>query len=306
MDNYQQIAADADKDGQIVSFDAMLIVRHVVGLPPISYSSYVSEWTFSPGGRSYHDISTNNSNQNYVGVIIGNVHGEWTPPGSLKKIKPISVPYKYMAKLTCKIDEITMPLIVEPAQEILSADIEIIYNADDLNFIKVEKTMLSQNFHLLHNNENGRLRVAMYCLSPVNEGGILLKLFFKKIHRGTSTTSLELKKFLLNNNVIYHSATEVMFDDEPSTVTNHRLNQNYPNPFNSITNITFSLPIKQRIWLTIYDVNGQVVTELLNSKVMDSGQHTIVFDANNLHSGLYFYELKTEKFRKINRMLLIK
>ena len=83
------------------------------------------------------------------------------------------------------------------------------------------------------------------------------------------------------------------------------LYQNYPNPFNPTTTINFSLPEENNVKLKIYNTLGQTVAELVNSK-LEAGQHSYRWDAKNYSSGIYFYELKTDKLISIKKMILIK
>lgn len=75
------------------------------------------------------------------------------------------------------------------------------------------------------------------------------------------------------------------------------LYQNYPNPFNPSTTIEFSLPIKTFVNLTVYNISGENVVELINQE-MSAGLHMIEFNTNlsnnNLASGIYFYVLCTD------------
>lgn len=92
----------------------------------------------------------------------------------------------------------------------------------------------------------------------------------------------------------------------PSTVIkNVQLYQNYPNPFNATTLISFSLPITQVVSLTVYDNQGRVIETLIN-KQMPAGRHKIFFNASELASGIYFYQLKSERYLKTKKMLTIK
>ena len=68
------------------------------------------------------------------------------------------------------------------------------------------------------------------------------------------------------------------------------LKNNFPNPFNPTTTISFSLPISATVCLAVYNILGEKVTELLNTK-MSSGNHSIVFNASDLSSGIYIYKL---------------
>lgn len=85
----------------------------------------------------------------------------------------------------------------------------------------------------------------------------------------------------------------------------YSLEQNYPNPFNPTTTIKFSLPEVSAVKLTIYNTLGQKVTELVNS-TLGAGQHSYNWDASNVASGLYFYELSTNNFSSVKKMMLMK
>lgn len=81
------------------------------------------------------------------------------------------------------------------------------------------------------------------------------------------------------------------------------LSQNYPNPFNPSTTIKFALPERANVKLTIYNMLGEKVTELVNGE-LDAGYHKFEFNANSLPSGIYFYELNAGKFREVKKMVL--
>ena len=87
--------------------------------------------------------------------------------------------------------------------------------------------------------------------------------------------------------------------------TGYTLAQNYPNPFNPETEIAFGLPENADVILTVYNVLGQVVTELVNGQ-MDAGYHTVMWDASQMPSGVYFYALQAEGFSATKRMVLMK
>lgn len=72
----------------------------------------------------------------------------------------------------------------------------------------------------------------------------------------------------------------------------YELKQNYPNPFNPETVIEFTIPQKEWVNLSIYNISGEIVETLINNTV-DGGTHQIVFNAKDLSSGIYVCRLKT-------------
>lgn len=83
------------------------------------------------------------------------------------------------------------------------------------------------------------------------------------------------------------------------------LNQNYPNPFNSATSISFSLPIKQKVTLAIYNMLGQQVAALVDD-VLPAGNHSVRWEAGKMPSGFYFYQIKAGDYSQTRRMILLR
>lgn len=103
-----------------------------------------------------------------------------------------------------------------------------------------------------------------------------------------------------------YSTITVSSELEGDNANRFVLNQNYPNPFNPSTNISFNLPQAADVKLTVYNVLGQEVATLLNNKTLNSGTHTVAFDASALSSGMYIYRIEAGSFVSTKRMMLIK
>ena len=84
-----------------------------------------------------------------------------------------------------------------------------------------------------------------------------------------------------------------------------RLSQNYPNPFNPVTQITYEIPSSERVLLEVYNVLGERVSTLVNTR-MTAGSHTVAFDASGLASGIYYYKLVSGQHQEVRSMTLIK
>lgn len=84
------------------------------------------------------------------------------------------------------------------------------------------------------------------------------------------------------------------------------LAQSYPNPFNPSTIIEFSLPeFVSNVKLTIYNSLGEKVEELVNI-ALPAGKYQYQWNAENFRAGMYLYELRTDKFVSIKKMILLK
>jgi hypothetical protein len=88
--------------------------------------------------------------------------------------------------------------------------------------------------------------------------------------------------------------------------SDYALEQNYPNPFNPSTVIEFSLPENvSNVKLSIYNTLGEKVAELVNT-ALTAGKYQYQWNAENVATGMYIYELRTDKFTSTKKMILLK
>ena len=97
----------------------------------------------------------------------------------------------------------------------------------------------------------------------------------------------DINKWLSNGVFIINSLAEV----EPAPVEYH-LNSIYPNPFNPITTISFGLAEDAEVSIEVYNIQGSIVETLAN-QYMEVGYHSVVWDADQHSSGIYFVKMLT-------------
>lgn len=90
----------------------------------------------------------------------------------------------------------------------------------------------------------------------------------------------------------------------------YSLAQNYPNPFNPSTEIAFDLPKNAHVELSVFNILGQQVTNLLSGD-MPAGSHQVMWDGTDsdggsVASGIYFYRISTGDFSSSKKMLMLK
>jgi hypothetical protein len=116
-----------------------------------------------------------------------------------------------------------------------------------------------------------------------------------------------LKQIDLDGTANYSNTIEV----DLSTPLDFSISQNYPNPFNPSTSINYSLPSESNVKITVYNLIGEVVKELVNSTQL-SGYHSATFNASDLSSGIYFYAISASsidgqnEFNSVRKMTLLK
>lgn len=118
---------------------------------------------------------------------------------------------------------------------------------------------------------------------------------------GAGSVSYRLKQIDYDGTFTF--SNEIKLDINP---TNFELFQNYPNPFNPETRISFSLPVKEFVTLSVYNVNGELVQKPIDNKELNAGSHSIIFDSKGLSSGVYLYRFYSNSFSAVKKMTLLK
>ena len=88
------------------------------------------------------------------------------------------------------------------------------------------------------------------------------------------------------------------------------LHQNYPNPFNPITTLRYDLPVDNHITLTIYDLNGREINQIVNTS-KPAGHHSVMWNSTDsfgkpVSAGIYLYQIRTSGFVQTRKMVLLK
>jgi len=105
-------------------------------------------------------------------------------------------------------------------------------------------------------------------------------------------------------NIQMHSVVGIT-EITPSTISSFTLTQNFPNPFNSSTTFIYFLPGNEQVEINIYDEKGELIQKLFNG-YQPKGEYKVNWNADNLASGIYFYELKTSSMKISKKCLLLK
>jgi hypothetical protein len=107
------------------------------------------------------------------------------------------------------------------------------------------------------------------------------------------------------------TSTDVIDPDLPAAIPSEFiLHQNHPNPFNPSTEISFELPRRSEVRLTIYNILGQKIIKLLNGS-FPVGRHEVSWDGIDasgypVAAGIYFYQLQAGEFVQTKKMALVK
>ncbi len=118
---------------------------------------------------------------------------------------------------------------------------------------------------------------------------------------GNGKIFYRLKQVDFNGSYEYSDVIEVDF----KAFNSYLLEQNYPNPFNPTTTIGFGIQQKSNVKISILNALGEEVAVVLNEE-KESGYHQVEFNAANLPSGVYFYQIKAGEYTGTKKMILLR
>jgi len=213
----QLIAADTSGNGTIGSLDAAYIAQFIAS---IANPGITGRWKFLPVSRSYPNVITNQTDQDFSAILVGDVTGNWNPAGPLRA--ELSV---VESEQTTQIEKAAKEGVTVAAQrsqvaadkagltvdltatetvggEILSYQFDLLYDAAAIEpqavGCDVAETISRGMTAICHASESGVLKVVVFGATPMSGTGTLLKLKFNVIGATGSTLPLTVKNFIFN------------------------------------------------------------------------------------------------------------
>jgi len=112
-----------------------------------------------------------------------------------------------------------------------------------------------------------------------------------------------------NNWIMDDIISVTSVDRDNITMADYKLSQNFPNPFNPSTTISYFLPKREFVNLTVYDLLGNKITTLVNEE-KEAGHQFAAFDFSNLNtpisSGVYIYKIEAGQYSNSKKFMLLK
>jgi hypothetical protein len=131
-------------------------------------------------------------------------------------------------------------------------------------------------------------------------------------HMNWVLTSGTGKEYILEgtDEITIPSSERFVLNREPVIPITFALHQNYPNPFNPITSLRYDLPEQAQVTLTIYDLVGREVTQLVNT-TQEAGYRSVQWNVIDMHgkpvsAGVYLYQVRAGEFVRTKKMVLLK
>ncbi|HQU81559.1 MAG TPA: MBG domain-containing protein [Pyrinomonadaceae bacterium] len=221
-----QAAADVDQNGAIQSFDASLIQQFRAGIPNVVNQS--GFWKFTDSSKTYADVWTPKTAEDYTALLLGDVDGSWSVPvapladkGGRTKADDKSFDTEYVKPQVADVAPMAVNVVLPTAslptnatvtqeitvgdlsgQSVTSYDFDIVYDPavvePSLSLVNKQDT-LSGNMSVLANVvAPGRLAVSATGINPLNGSGVLLKLIWRTVGNSGDSTAITFDPFIFN------------------------------------------------------------------------------------------------------------
>lgn len=294
----EQVAADVDLDRRVTLQDASKILQ--LFLHKIN-DDHFGQWVFSPFERQLTAISGDQISQNFSAVILGNADGEI----SLSLLARSADSEKSLAAG----DSLILPVLADSVNSALAFSFVVEYDPDFWAHPAFFRHEALQDFTIQSASHPGEFRVAGYTIRPVTALNRLGQIQLQAVTADAGTDSKITVRLQINNEPVQVTQYNLVPENTTETPVVYALNQNFPNPFNATTVIKYSLAAASPVVIRIFNALGQQVF-LQDFGRQPAGYYDLIWHGNDnqgnrLPSGLYFYQISTERFSEIRKCVLI-
>lgn len=213
----QPLVADVSGNGVVTSFDAGEIANFVVHASP---AGRTGTWKFLPDSITYPAMTASITGQNYVGLLLGEVSGNWVDissarpanrtSGSPQRNAVVSMPRVSASNSK----ELSVPVRVDGVanKDVIAYEFDLRYDPSVIQpvgtGVDLARTVSGGLTAVTNVEEPGLLRVAVYGAMPITQNGVLLNLNFRSVGAAGSASPLMFERFMFNEGELGVSAVD--------------------------------------------------------------------------------------------------
>ena len=299
---------DVNGDGCIDVLDIIMVVDHIIGSDSLDALEFergdIAPW-FPGSPAPYPDGFVNVLDLAVLqDIILTGVYPDGTPIHNCRYVTLPKLNSTSNNKVTFYIYSAGITTYLNSEVDIVGVQIEFGDVSDNPGNMIIS-TALGQGYYM---STNELLKVLLYDRQGskvIEEGNNILADMPFDITTPQDITIQNLILIDVNRQKLTENEYEIVYGIPPNFPTDYRLYQNYPNPFNSTTTIRFSIPEGNNVSLKVYDILGSEIETLINEE-KSARTHEIKWNAANLPSGVYFYQLKAGDYTSVKKMILMK
>jgi len=319
---YQKIAADVTGNGEATSYDASQILRYSVGefigfpvhsdwtFIPHDYLINDNNWSTSPRSKTYSPLQSDQLNQNYFGILYGDVSGNWGDATLAKFEETVELKINDFQRVNQK--NIVLPIALKFSNDAYSGIFELKLNDENLKFISCSIDGKNSNETIIaSSNLSNKVNVAFASAHSLINKDLSLNLIFKEIIQSPSSSAqVKVVDLIIDEKPAMPTATATTHQIERNIPNNWYLSQNHPNPFNAETVIQYQVPHSSLVKIEVFNLLGQQIKVLVNNEAKEPGIYQVRWDgldnmSRPVGSGIYIYKMKAGNFEAMKKMVLV-
>ena len=300
----QMVAADVNCSNLITAYDASLILQYCVGI--IDVFPCPDMWVFYPLGGNCRSGCP--AVVDWIGVLKGDPSGCPECPERGAPLLASGPTRVKLGRATYYGDMMEVPVVVRNAENIESIELDIEYNHEDFAVVNVEPVGLANGFMCFWNEDEDVIKVAMAAMSGLSGNGQVAKVTLQKMRPTIRTyrDRLEITRALFNEGM---PDAVIEGNETTQSIVRFGLGPVAPNPFVDGTVVKFNMAKAADVSVNIYNVNGQLVSTLVDGAV-SAGQQSIAWNGtdisgNKVARGVYFCRMITEGFTATEKVVLL-
>ena len=297
---------DVDLNKLVQPYDASVILKYLIG----NYPEFTLQQKINADVTL--DKSTSALDASVILQYTAGVIETMPKPSSAIPGGEISLP-EYVSTNNGKV---LVPILASNLENVYSFEGRIQFDNSILKYETIHYENLGAGLVVQDTASKGFVNFAAAATNGIIPQGILFTIEFSMVDSLSKVSS-----YVLYKNMRLNEAKErIDFDSclvdlttgvkDGSLPTSYSLQQNYPNPFNPTTTINFSIPGNLSgnegfTVLSVYDVLGKEIAILVNEQKAP-GNYKVLFNANHLASGIYFYKLTSGSYVEVKKLILMK
>ncbi|WP_304042718.1 T9SS type A sorting domain-containing protein [Ignavibacterium album] len=301
---------DVNGDGCLDILDILLVVDHIIGRDSLEGEAFLradlAPWisgTPEPNPDGVVNVQDLSLLQN---IILTGVYPNGTEINACSFV--ITTPaggYNTNAQQTnIYISRNGITIYLDSEAEIRGVQAEFSNTGNYSGDIKIN-TSLGQGYYYSGDN---KLRVLLYDRSgmkTLSSGNNFLANIPFPVENPQNVTVEKIILISSANERLFENKLEIKYQDPPPLPLEFNLYQNFPNPFNPGTRIAYSIPRDEIVTIKVFDLLGNEIQTLVN-EFQTQNYYEILFNAENLSSGIYFYQMKAGEFVQTKKMILLR
>jgi hypothetical protein len=307
----QRVAADVSGNGTISAYDASMILKYAVGI----LEGDCGEWDFYCERREYCPVAGSYDGEDYVGVLLGDVSGNWGLGGGYFAPTAVSGTLRVGDVTGVPGGLVSVPIYLETSSGILSVQLGLAHDPGLLAPESVRACGVASGCQVAWNALEHQTRIALAGTGHISGNGQILEVIYRVAPAPHGEAcDLTPVSILADEGRVVLDGTPGEFRLEGASVESAYPDKPYlrasPNPSTGTITLDLGLPEASWVRVSIYDAVGRLVREVTDGDIIAAGRAAMSWDRRTAagaiaSSGIYFVRAETRGRVMTLRLVLV-